>query len=95
MEVMHDRVLLKKIEPEKKTASGFYIATVDESDKATVIKVGNGKLAEDDTRIPLTVKEGDIVIYNPNSTISVTLNREAFLVIKEDEIFAILDNPEQ
>jgi co-chaperonin GroES (HSP10) len=35
MEVMHDRVLLKKIEPEKKTASGFYIYSVDESDKAT------------------------------------------------------------
>ena len=32
---MHDRVLLKKIEPEKKTASGFYIYSVDESDKAT------------------------------------------------------------
>ena len=82
---------MKKIEPEKKTASGFYIYSVDESDKATVIKVGSGKLVGE-TRFPLTVKEGDVVIYNPNSTISVTLNREAFLVIKEEDIFAIVEH---
>lgn len=88
---MHDRVLLKKIEPEKKTSSGFYIPTTDESDKATVIKVGNGRVSAEGVRIPMNVKEGDIVMYNVNATISVTLNREAFLVIKEEDIFAIVN----
>ena len=91
MQVIHDRVLLKKIEPVKQTSSGFYIHTVEESDKATVMKVGEGKLLEDGTRLPLSVKEGDVVMYYPNSTVSVTLNRQVYLVIKEEDIFAIVD----
>lgn len=95
MQVMHDRVLIKKIEPETKTSSGLYLTHVqDEMFKAAVIKVGKGKAVEGGTYIPLSVKEGDTVIYNPNATISVTLNGEKLLVIKEEDIFAILDDEE-
>ena len=97
MQVMRDRVLLQKIEPETKTASGLILAhVVDETFRAKVIKVGNGKMVEGSTvRIPLTVKEGDTVIYNPNATISVTVGGEKLLIIKEEDIFAILDEPTQ
>jgi chaperonin GroES len=91
MEVMHDRVLLKKIEPEKQTASGFYIPTADESVKATVVKVGPGKVTAEGVRIPVSVKTGDVVLYNVGAAISVTINREAFLVIKEEDILATVE----
>lgn len=89
-QVMYDRVMLKKIEPEKKTSSGFYIHTVDESVKATVVKVGNGRISEEGVRIQPQVAEGDVVIFNVSAAVSVTLNREAFLIIKEEDILAIV-----
>jgi chaperonin GroES len=92
MEVMNDRVLLKKIEPELKTSSGFYIPVSDESVRATVIKVGPGRLGEDQVRIPVAVAAGDVVLYNVGAAISVTLDRETFLVVKEEDIIAIVGN---
>ena len=93
---MHDRVLIKQIEPETKTSGGLFLTHVqDETFKATVIKVGKGKVVDGGTYIPLSVKEGDTVIYNPNATVSVVIKGEKMLVIKEDDIFAILDEPAQ
>jgi chaperonin GroES len=93
MQVMHDRVLIKKIEPEKKTASGLVLAgTSDVTFEATVIAVGTGKPVKDSTPIPMTVKVGDRVLYNPSATITVNVGGETLLVTKEDDIFAIMDN---
>lgn len=89
--VMHDRVLIKHIEPEAQTAGGIVLANaVEPQFEATVIAVGTGKPVKDSAPIPLTVKVGDRVMYNPRATIAVTLNGENLLVIKEEEIFAIL-----
>jgi len=92
MQVMHDRVLVKKIEPVNVTASGFVLPSLpDETFKATVIKVGNGRPIEGGGNMPMSVAEGDVVIYNPNATISVVVEGEKLLVIKEEDIFAIVD----
>ena len=89
---MHDRVLIKKIEPELKSAGGLVLTnTVTPVYEAEVIAVGAGKPVKDSTPIPLTVQVGDRVMYNPNATITVTVKGETLLVIKEEEIFAILD----
>jgi chaperonin GroES len=92
MQVMHDRVLIKKIEPKNTTSSGIVLAgTPDKTFEATVLKVGSGKPVEGSTPIPLTVQVGDKVLYNPSAAISVTVDGESLLVIKEDEIFAIIN----
>ncbi len=92
MQVMHDRVLIKKIDPESKTSGGLILTHVqDQSFQATVIKVGNGKPVPGGKPIPLTVKEGDVVIYNPNATTPLRVAGEDCLVIKEDEIIAIIE----
>jgi chaperonin GroES len=89
--VMHDRVLIKHIEPAEQTSGGIVLTNaVEPSFEATVMAVGTGKPVKDSTPIPLTVKVGDRVMYNPRATIAVTLNGEDLLVIKEEEIFAIL-----
>ena len=93
MQVMHDRVLIKKLEPDTKSAGGIVLtSSVTPVYEAEVVAVGNGKPVKDGTPIPLTVKIGDRVIYNPSATITVTVKGETLLVIKEEEIFAILDN---
>jgi chaperonin GroES len=96
MQVMHDRVLIKKIDPVTKSAGGLFLTHVqDEMFKAKVIKVGNGKPIEGGGNMPMTVAEGDVVMYNPNATISVNVQGEALLVIKEEDIFAILDDEQE
>lgn len=91
LQVMHDRVLIKKIEPETKTAGGLFLPNeVTPKFEATVIAVGTGTPVKDGKPIPLTVQVGDTVMYNPNATIAVVVDGENMLVIKEEEIFAIL-----
>jgi len=91
MQVMQDRVLLKKLEPEEKSSGGIFIAgSKDVKFEATVIAIGTGKPVKDGPPIPLSVQVGDQVLYNPGATISVVVNGEKFLVIKEEEIFAIM-----
>jgi chaperonin GroES len=93
MQVMHDRVLIKKLEPETKSAGGIMLTTsVTPVYEAEVVAVGTGKPVKDGAPIPLTVKVGDRVMYNPSATITVTVKGETLLVIKEEEIFAIMDN---
>jgi chaperonin GroES len=95
MQVMHDRVLIRKLEQSNKTDSGLFLAgTQDKVYEADVVAVGTGKPVKDCNPIPLTVTVGDRVIYNPNATIAVNVKGENLLVIKEEEIFAILDKDE-
>lgn len=92
MQVMHDRVLIKKIEPNNTTSSGIVLAgTPDKTFEAVVLQVGSGKPVKDSTPMPMTVKPGDKVIYNPAATIAVTILGESLLVIKEEDIFAIME----
>lgn len=89
---MHDRVLIKKIELVKKTASGLVLpGDVNPTFEATVIAVGNGRPVEGADPIPVAVNVGDRVLYNQNATISVTINRESLMVIKEEDIFAVIE----
>jgi chaperonin GroES len=89
---MHDRVLIKKIEPANTTSSGIVLAgTPQTTFEATVLKVGTGKPIDGGTPIPLTVQVGDKVLYNPAAAIAVTVEGDSLLVIKEEDIFAIMD----
>jgi chaperonin GroES len=93
MKVMHDRVLIRKLEPDTKSAGGIVLTgSVTPVYEAEVVAVGSGKPVKDSTPIPLTVQVGDRVMYNPAATITVSVKGETLLVIKEEEIFAIMDN---
>jgi chaperonin GroES len=93
MKVLHDRVLLKKIETENKSAGGIVLAgEVEPHFEATVVLVGTGRQVKDGPPIPPTVKEGDRVMYNPAACVDVKVNGESMLVIKELEIYAILSD---
>jgi chaperonin GroES len=92
MNVLHDRVLLKRFEPEKKTSGGIVLhSAIDATYEADVIKVGTGKQVKDGKTLPLTVKVGDRVMYNPTAVVKVKLEGEEYLVTKEEEIYAILE----
>ena len=91
--VLQDRVLLKRNEPDEKTVGGIVLAGIVKAEKyeATVVAVGEGKTSSDGIIIPTTVKVGNQVIYNPSAVIPVKVNGENLLVIKEEEIYAVID----
>jgi chaperonin GroES len=91
--VLNDRVLIKKIEAEDKTAGGLFIAStaIEKKFEGIVIAVGPGKPIEDRTPIPLTVKIGDRVLYSPTAGIAVKIKEENYLTLREDDIFAVIE----
>jgi chaperonin GroES len=93
MRILHDRVLLKIEQPEEKTSGGIFLAPASTESKfeGVVIEAGPGKTTKDGVLVPLTVKAGDKVMYNPKSGSQVKMNGEVFLVTTEDEIYCILE----
>jgi len=91
--ILYDRVLIEKIEHESKTASGLVLAggPTDAVFEATVIKVGEGTRSKDGTLIPLAVNVGDKVVYDPTKIIPVTLDGKTYFVIREENIFGVLN----
>jgi len=81
-----DRVLIKPIPAEEKTASGIIIpdAAKEKPLKGTVVAVGNGKKDE-----PMTVKEGDTVLYGQYSGTEIKIEGDNYLIMKEADIYGV------
>lgn len=90
--LLHDRVLIRKIEAEKTSAGGIVIAdsAAEKKYEGTVLAVGEGRVTDKGITIPLTVKVDDTVMYQPNAGITVNINGENLLVIKEEDILAVV-----
>ena len=82
-----DRVLVESAAAEEKTASGIIIPDTakEKPQKGKVVAVGNGKKDE-----PLTVKEGDEVLYGKYAGTEITIDGKEYLIMRESDIFAII-----
>lgn len=89
---LHDRVIVKRLEAERKTASGIVIpdSAGEKPDQGEVLAVGNGKILDDGKVRPMAVKVGDKVLFGKYSGTEVKLDGTELLVVKEDDLFAIL-----
>jgi len=89
---LHDRVIVKRLDQETKTASGLIIpdAAAEKPDQGQVMAVGNGKVLEDGKVRPLEVKVGDRVLFGKYSGQSVKVEGEELLVMREEDIMAIV-----
>ena len=89
---LHDRVVVKRIEEERKTAGGIVIpdSAAEKPDQGEVIAVGNGKILEDGKVRPLDVKVGDRILFGKYSGSTVKMEGEEYLVMKEDDVLGIL-----
>ena len=88
-----DRVIVKRLENETKTASGIVIpdAAAEKPDQGEVLAVGPGRLDDDGDRMPMSVKVGDRVLFGKYSGQSVTVDGDELLVMKEDDLFAVVE----
>jgi chaperonin GroES len=91
--VLGDRVLIRKIESEKKSAGGLVVLTGDDihTPKGLVVRVGEGRTTKEGVIIPMSVKVDDTVMYYPNAGLAVKIEGEDLLVLREDEIYAVVD----
>lgn len=89
---LHDRVVVKRLEAEEKTASGIILpgSAAEKPDMGEVIAVGEGKIGRDGSRRALDVKVGDKVIFGKYSGQTVKVDGEELLVMKEEDIFGIV-----
>jgi len=89
---LNDRVLVKRLESEEKTAGGLYIPDTakEKPSRGKVVAAGPGKLADDGKRAALAVKAGDLVLFNKYAGTEISIDGEEHLVMREDDILAII-----
>jgi chaperonin GroES len=90
---LHDRILVKRLQEQERTAGGLYIPDTakEKPIEAEVIAVGNGKQLEDGSLRKLEVKAGDKVLFGKYSGTEVKLEGEEHLILREDDILAIIE----
>jgi chaperonin GroES len=90
---LHDRLIVQRLEEGEQKIGGIIIpdSAKEKPQQGKVIAVGDGKVTEDGTRIPLDVKAGDLVLFGKYTSQEVKLNGEEYLIMREDEVLAVID----
>jgi chaperonin GroES len=90
---LHDRVIIKRLDNERKTASGIVIpdSAAEKPDQGEVMAVGNGKVGDDGKVRAMAVKVGDKVLFGKYSGQTVKVDGEELLVMREEDIMAVVE----
>ena len=90
---LHDRVLVRRIDAEQKTAGGIIIpdSAQEKPSQGEIISVGTGAKAEDGTVTALDVKAGDTILFGKWSGTEIKIDGEDLLIMKESDIMGIVE----
>src|SRR4030043_280177 len=90
---LHDRLIVKRLEEEERTKGGIIIPDTAKEKRieGKVIAVGTGRIKKDGTKMSLEVKKGDRVLYGKYAGTEVKVDGEEYLMMKEDDILAIIE----
>lgn len=88
-----DRIVLKVVEAEEKTASGIVLPDTakEKPQQGKVLAVGPGKYGEDGKLIPMSVKTGDTVLFSKYAGTEIKYGGEELLILKESDLLAIVE----
>ncbi|MEX0718720.1 MAG: co-chaperone GroES [Planctomycetaceae bacterium] len=86
-----DRVVLRRAQAVEKTAGGIVLpdSAKDKPQEGRVVAVGDGHVKRDGTRVPLTLKEGDKVIFSSYAGEEINLGDEEYLLLRESDVLAV------
>lgn len=86
-----DRVVVKPEPAEEKTSSGLFIPDTakEKPQRGTVVSVGPGRV-ENGTKVDMSVKEGDAVLYGKYAGTEITLDGEDYLIMRENDILGVV-----
>jgi len=92
LQPLRDRVIVKRLDQETKTASGLIIpeAAAEKPDQGEILAIGTGKVLDDGSVSPLVVKVGDRVLFGKYSGQTVKVKGDELLVMREEDIMAVV-----
>jgi len=90
---LEDRILVRPLEAEGKTASGIYLpeSAKEKPMQGTVVAMGPGRLLDSGERVEPTVKAGDTVVYSKYAGTEVEIKNESHLIIRESELLGVIE----
>jgi chaperonin GroES len=90
---LYDRILIKRVEEEEKTAGGLYIPDTakEKPQQGLVVAVGNGKIQEDGSLRKLELKAGDKILFSKYAGNDIKIDGAEHLILKEDDVLAVLE----
>lgn len=92
---LYDRIIVKRIDPLRQTASGIVIpdTATEKPEQGEVIAVGNGRLLQDGSVRPLQLKPGERVLFGKYAGQTVKLDDQELLVLREEDVLGVIDMP--
>ncbi len=90
---LHDRIIVKRLEEERKTASGIVIpdTAAEKPDQGEVVAVGKGKVMEDGKLRPVDLKVGDKILFGKYAGQTVKVKGDELLVMREEDVMGVLE----
>ncbi|MEQ1877530.1 MAG: co-chaperone GroES [Bdellovibrionia bacterium] len=90
---LHDRILVRRMNEEEKTAGGLFIPDTakEKPQRGKVMAVGKGRVTEDGKTLPLEVREGDNVLFSKYSGTELKLDGNEYLMIREEDVLGIFN----
>jgi chaperonin GroES len=90
---LQDRILIKRVDEEQKTAGGIIIPDTakEKPQEGRVVAVGNGKVGDNGKVRPLDVKKGDRVLFSKYAGTEIKLEGEEHMIIREEDVLAVLE----
>ena len=93
---LHDRLIVQRLEEGEQRIGGIIIpdSAKEKPQQGKVIAAGAGKVKDDGKRVALDVKAGDLILFGKYSGQEIKLDGEEYLIMREDEVLAIVDGAE-
>ena len=90
---LQDRVIVKRVEEDEKTAGGIIIPDTakEKPMEGEVVAVGNGKILDNGTKVPIEVKPGDRILFGKYAGTEVKIEGVEHLIMREDDILGIIE----
>lgn len=94
MRPLHDRILVRRMAEEEKTAGGIIIPDTakEKPQRGEVVAAGKGRITEDGKTLPLEVKVGDKVLFSKYSGTELKLDGNEYLMIREEDVLGVFAN---
>lgn len=88
---LNDRILVKRVKEEEKTAGGIYIpdSAKEKPQKGEIVAAGKGKTLEDGKKVPMEVKVGDTVLFGKYSGTELKLEGTEYIMMREEDVLGI------
>jgi len=91
---LHDRLIIQRLDEGEQTVGGIIVpeSAKEKPQRGRVVATGQGKVRDDGSRHPPDVNDGETVLFGKYSGQEITIDGEDYLILREDEVLAIIDN---